>query len=192
MRTCSVMRNRSDIAPAELVQQLAAQMKAKNLQWNNSTAWTKALKESLRSLLESESSNVTDVLYSDSSDSRHEFLLDIVVWDRNDGEGVILAVESEWLQDVAAVEEDFWKLLIVKAPIKLMIFACNRNPRTFSQDAIWAKLSNCIQSYGDHIKGEFYVFMDYAPPPGRRAWWIEIPENGRLKTVPERNWVEFD
>jgi hypothetical protein len=118
-------------------------------------------------------------------------LLDLVVWDRSNGEGLTLAVESEWSQNVDDVADDFWKLLVVKAPVKLMIFACNKMPRMFSQDAVWAKLSDCLLRYRDHIKGEQYVFMDYAPPPGRRAWWIEIPVSGKLEALPDHNGMDF-
>ena len=185
------MIERSPIEPAELVRQISLRMREKDPDPAQSKLWTKALKECLRSLLESEGTNVTQVLYSDRANDTHEFLLDVVVWDRTNSEGVILAVESEWLQNVDDLAEDFWKLLVVKAPIKLMIFASNKNPRTFSQDAIWNKLSDCLARYRDHISGERYVFMDYAPPPGRRAWWVEMPMSERLQAVPERNWVEF-
>jgi len=187
------MLEKGNIEPTELVQQLAARIQTANLDWENSKAWTKALKESLRDLLETKGTNITEVLYSDGDRGKHEFLLDLVVWDRSSGEGVILAVESEWSQSINDVLDDFWKLLVVKAPIKLMIFACNKKPRTFSQDAIWNKLSDCLLRYRDHVKNEHYVFMDYAPPPGRKAWWINIPANGKIDALPERNWVvEFE
>lgn len=185
------MTGRRPIHPAELVHQLAARMQAANLDRERSTAWTDTLKACLRSLLETQGTNVTEVLYSHRDSSKHEFMLDLVVWDRANGEGVTLAVESEWSQHVDAIAEDFWKLVVVKAPVKLMIFACNKRPTKFSQEAVWAKLSDCLLRYRDHIKNEHYVFMDYAPPPGRRAWWIEIPEGGRLHALPERNWFDF-
>jgi hypothetical protein len=178
--------------PAKLVHQLASKMRAANLAWTQSKAWTMTLKESLRILLENQGSNISEVLYSCRESNKHEFLLDVVVWDRSGGEGVALAVESEWSQSVEEVAEDFWKLLVVKAPVKLMIFACNKRPRKFSQDAVWEGLSECLKQYRDHRKNERYVFMDYAPPPGRRAWWIEIPADGRLNEVPQRNWIEFE
>ena len=107
------MTERSSIHPTELVHQLAAGMQAANLAWENSTAWTDTLKACLRSLLETEGTNVTEVLYSHRDTGKHEFLLDLVVWDRSNGEGVTLAVESEWTQHVEAVAEDFWKLLVI-------------------------------------------------------------------------------
>ncbi len=186
------MTQQKTIHPSELVSQLADRMRARNLRWEKSTPWTSALKNSLRDLLESKGTKITDVLYSDRETDNHEFLLDVVVWDRSSGEGVTLAVECEWTQNISAIEEDFWKLLVVKAPIKLMIFACNNNPTRFTQDAVREKLSKCLLLYRDHAEGERYIFMDYAPPPGRKAWWIEIPASGKLQTLPEPNWIIFD
>lgn len=188
-----VMVKQRLIDPAELVRQLAAKMRAASIESESSSAaWTVALKDSIRSLLETQGTNITEVLYSDGENGKHEFLLDVVVWDRADGEGVVLAVESEWSQTIRDVVNDFWKLLVVKAPIKLMIFACNRNPWRFTQDAVSEELTKCLLKYRDHIKDEKYIFMDYARPPGRKAWWITIPANGRLAVLPERNWVEFE
>src|SRR6185437_15640258 len=148
------MLEKGNIEPAELVQQLAASIRAANLERGDARAWTLALKESLRSLLESIGTNTTEVLYSYRDIGKHEFLLDLAVWDRSNGEGLLLAVESEWAQNVEAVAEDFWKLLVVKAPVKLMIFACNRKPRKFTQDEVWNKLGDCLLLYRDHIQGE--------------------------------------
>jgi hypothetical protein len=186
------MTEQKRIHPADLVGQLAARMRAASLDWEKSKIWTETLKDSLRNLLETEGTNVTEVLYSCRDSDRHEFLLDVVVWDRSDGEGLRLAVESEWSQNLDEVTEDFWKLLVVKAPVKLMIFACNNRPRKFSQEKVWEKLSECLLRYRDHTKHERYIFMDYARPPGRKAWWIEIPADGKLEAVPERNWLEFE
>jgi hypothetical protein len=130
------MLEKKPLAPAQLITELAAEMRIANLDKETSTKWTSVLKECLRSLLETEGTNVTEVLYSHRASEKHEFLLDIVVWDRSDGEGVTLAVESEWIQNVEAVAEDFWKLLVMKAPLKLMIFASPEKSVRFSQEAI--------------------------------------------------------
>lgn len=186
------VKSEISITPGELIRQLAAHMHSHDLDWEDTPSWTNALKKSLTAILQTTGSNITDVLYSDSDERKQEFLLDVVAWDRSEGEGITLAVESEWSQSLADVEYDFWKLLVVKAPVKLMLFACNKNPRTFSQEAVWDRLAGCLKLYRHHVCGERYVFMDYAPSPGRRAWWIEIPETGRMNTIPERNWVDFE
>jgi hypothetical protein len=183
---------KTTIHPATLIPQLAEKMRNANLDWQHSAEWTKLLKDSLRQLLESEGTNTTQALYSSNALDRHEFLLDLVIWDREDGEGVSLALESEWEQNIEEVATDFRKLLVVKAPLKIMIFACNPKPRKFSQKAVWDKLCECLLLFRDHIKGETYVFMDYSQPPARLAWWIEMTEDGRLTSIPERQFIPFD
>jgi len=178
--------------PEQLVHDIAAKMREASLDWgDNSEVWTHQLKLSLRDLLQSKGTNKRDVLYSHTEEDIHEFLLDVVVWDRTSGEGVILAVESEWIQHVEAIAEDFWKLMVVKSPLKLMVFGLNDNARTHSQKAVWEKLRECLELYRDHRKGERYVFMDFARGATRRAWWFEVPANGSLKPVPEPQYVTF-
>lgn len=178
--------------PEQLVRSIADKMDSIPLDWFGSDKkWTDHLKRSLCDLLHQKEANGRHVLCSQSERDNHEFLLDIVVWDRSSGEGVILAVESEWTQSVDSIAEDFWKLLVVKSRVKLMIFALNANARKHTQEETWKKLSECLLKYRDHRKGERYVFIDYAPVPARAAWWIEIPNEGRLTAVPDRRNIEF-
>jgi hypothetical protein len=142
-------------------------------------------------MFEAEATDGTEVLCTHVGRKRHEFLLDAVVWNRKDGEGVILAVESEWTQHVTDIEEDFWKLLVVKSPIKLMIFATTPRATKHSQDAVWQRLNECLRKYKDHVAGEIYVFIDFAPAPARKAWWVEVPQDARFAGVLERNWIEI-
>ncbi len=135
-----------------------------------------------------------DVIYSDTDADKHEFLLDVVAWDRDeDGESLSLAVECEWLQTVKEIENDFWKLLVVKAPVKLMIFACPKRGSKFNQHTSWETIKSCMKRYKGHIEGEKYVFIDFAPQPIRAAWWIEIPatHHGKLLAVPERQMIDL-
>jgi hypothetical protein len=160
--------------PEQLVQDVAAKMQAAGLYSQGTTTdWTKILKRSLWELLHSEGTDAQDVLFSDTEADNHEFLLDVVVWDRSDGEGATLVVESEWTQHKADIIEDFWKLLVVKAPMKHMVFGLNKAPRVHTSEAVWNQ------------KGEQYVFINFAPAPARRAWWMEIPEDGRLEEIPK-------
>ena len=132
-------RLRTALHPETLMPRLAEKVRNANLDWQLSTEWTKVLKGSLRELLESEGTNMTEALYSFPDSNRHEFLLDLVIWDRQDGEGASLALESEWSQNIEEVATDFRKLLVIKAPLKLMIFrlfACNPKPRKVTQKAV--------------------------------------------------------
>ncbi len=83
--------------------------------------WTWAVKDGLRSILERD---LTEVIYTDSSRQTSEFLLDLVAWNRDQGEGIDLAMECEWIQNAYEIVRDFEKLLVIKSPIKLMVF-CN-------------------------------------------------------------------
>jgi hypothetical protein len=177
--------------PEQLIHDIATKMRGANLKWDGpNTDWTRQLKLSLRELLQSKEGNETEVLYSRTDENIHEFLLDVVVWDRSSGEGVILAVESEWTQGIEAIVEDFWKLMVIKSPLKLMVFGLNDKAWTHSQKAVWGKLKECLELYRDHQEGERYVFMDFARTE-RRGWWFEVPVNGLLKPVPEPQYVAF-
>lgn len=88
------MTGQAQVTPAELVHQLATKMRAANLDSENSRAWTEALKDCIQDLRETKGTNITEVLYSHRENGKHEFLLDVVVWDRSNCEGVKLAVEA--------------------------------------------------------------------------------------------------
>ena len=98
-------------------------------------------------------------------------------------------MESEWIQSKDEIERDFWKLLVVKSYTKLMVFALNKQPRLHTPDAIWNMLAGCLEKYKHHLKGERYVFIDFAPGTSRSAWWIEIPDDGPSKVIPARHEV---
>jgi hypothetical protein len=174
--------------PQQLVHDLVEMMKAANPDWNGSnTAWTNHLKASLKEMLEIKDANVRDVLFSHTESDTHEFLLDVVAWDRSEGEGVYLAAESEWGQTKQEILEDFWKLLVVKAPIKLMVFALNRKPTVHTLGAVWDGIKDCLMKYRHHQQGEHYLFIDFSPSTS--AWWIEMPKSGRLDEVPPKQTI---
>lgn len=179
--------------PEQLIHDIAVRMRSANLNWyKNDGEWTHELKSTIRELFQSDGTNETHVRCSDPDRGNHEFLLDVVVWDRSSGEGVTLAVESEWTQHHEAIAEDFWKLIVVKSQLKLMVFALNGNARKHTREAIWGTLTECLLKYRDHRKGERYMFMDFALPPAREAWWIEIPADGVLSDVPAKTTISFD
>ena len=173
----------------ELVNRLIALIRADKLDWNFSTAWTKKIKDYLRDMFESQADAV-QVSYSDGAD-RHEFMLDVVAWDKSGHETVTLAVECEWYQKIEEVENDFRKLLVVKSPLKLMIFACNKKARKFRAEDIQEMVKERLRSYRDHVRGERYVFINFAPFPDEKAWWIEVPEDGKMEKVPDPIYIQI-
>ncbi len=123
-----------------------------------------------------------------------EFLLDAVWWRRvapGSAEHVALAVESEFAgwaknrKDVAnEVLKDFEKLLVVKSPLKLMIF-CSRYAKgdtdlVSMRQSIWSRLKECIAQYSHHIEGEKYLFLDTAVRGERKAWVFTAPRSGSI------------
>ena len=179
--------------PQQLANEIAIRMNTANLDWyKNDGDWTRRLKSIIGELFQTEGANPTDVLCSDKERGTHEFLLDVVVWDRNSGEGVTLAVESEWAQHHEAIAEDFWKLMVVKSPLKLMVFALSDKARVHSREVVWEKLADCLLKYRDHHQGERYLFMNFGVPPAVEAWWIEIPVDGPLANIPEKTPIKFD
>jgi len=97
-----------------------------------------------------------------------EFLLDLVWWkDAPDEQRAVLAVESEWGnprdQGIGSradqVTEDFKKLLAFKAPMKLMLFSADNQEM---RDAIHAEIQRYLRRFAQHVKGEEYLFMEFA------------------------------
>jgi hypothetical protein len=111
----------------------------------------------------------------DRSTVRGEFLVDYIWEEKEDGRRVLLAGESEWGSDMYGkphwyrVEEDFEKLLSVKAPFKVLIFSSNYKLEE-SQGAVEGdfsigfaakRLNASLGNYGHHIPGEVYIFVDF-------------------------------
>lgn len=166
--------------PEDLAKALVAYVDAADIDTANNRPWTQAVRSGLQSIL---GCATTEVIFTDTSAGMSEFLLDIVAWSRNDGEGLVLACECEWAVDAAEVLRDFEKLLVVKSATKLMIFASSG--RKASQEAILKVINDSLLSYKHHIAGERYIFIDFARVPKRLAYWIQIPVEGRLSSLPE-------
>ena len=97
--------------------------------------------------------------------------------------------ESEWVgvgRDAESYSKevvyDFYKLLVVKSAIKLMIFASNIEHQ-YPQDSVLKAIKESFESYRHHVEGERYVFVDFAPGGERMAFCLEVPhtKNGRAE-----------
>jgi hypothetical protein len=111
----------------------------------------------------------------DPNSSKGEFLLDFSWGEKKFPQRILLAGESEWGSDRFGekhwyrVEEDFEKLLSVKAPFKVLIFSSNCNiedsesavDRDFSIGFAKQKLKASLEGYGHHLAGEVYIFIDF-------------------------------
>ena len=75
----------------------------------------------------------------------------------------VLALESEWNPSFTHIKGDFEKLLVVKAPFKVMIFqASNR-----TVDELFDKLEECIKFFSSKPVGERYILACYENNTGR-------------------------
>jgi hypothetical protein len=110
--------------------------------------------------------------------AKGEFLVDYI-WhrweDEENGRRLILAGESEWGADRYGgihwdlVEEDFEKLLVIKAPFKVLIFSSNlkmgdsegAEQGDYSLGFAKRKVEASLRNYGHHIAGEVYIFIDF-------------------------------
>lgn len=118
-----------------------------------------------------------------------EFLLDAVWWRRglkNDRERIALAAEFEWAgvnpkapatRDSEfvgnRVEYDFQKLVVVKSPLKLMVFtsaACGDESLEAVQGAVMNRLNAVLKRNADYIPGEIYLVIDTAVKGFRKSW----------------------
>ena len=161
----------------------------------NTGDWTKGVQAALKQLAHNLDVRIEHL--SSAGTTEHgtgEFLLDAVWWRRlipKHVEHVALAVESEFAgfaANTAAVAGevlyDFEKLLVIKSPLKLMIFCTKYSPgfRDLSgmRAGIWSALKQALLEYSHHIEGEKYLFFDTAVKGERNAWIVTIPASGSL------------
>jgi hypothetical protein len=120
---------------------------------------------------------------SKGDDSSSEFLLDFVWWKKfGTSEGALLACESEfgneWARskDVEAIGSDFWKLLVFKAPVKMMVFDVISGGGR--ERKILDLLTDFMRTYIAHVEGELYLFVDTSP--AFKIWYVSIPRSGLI------------
>lgn len=88
----------------------------------------------------------------------HEWLYDVVWLCQPPHTAMALAAESEW-GDPGSVQDDFQKLLCIKAPVKLLLFAYKKGSN--NSIAVWDGLRNYLNDYPHHLSGETYIFMEF-------------------------------
>jgi hypothetical protein len=134
--------------------------------------WTTAVKAGLYEL----GQNPELLVCCHNSKESGEWLLDLI-WMRRDTQEIVLAVESEWGR-AGDIEDDFVKLVSIKAPRKLMLFA------TKIQDSrsVVEGLEHLMRKYRYHLEGEEYVALNVtAEKP--LCYHFRVPRDGRLDAV---------
>jgi hypothetical protein len=183
--------------PAQLLKELILGLKEHNggKTWTGggNKIWTDAVKLSLKKIGERRSAFI-QCYYTKAEPDMQEFLLDLVWWDKDGVEGASLACECEWQYApftdseayANAVGADFGKLLVFKAPLKLMIFASSlESPHI--EELVVTEINRYLDSYKHHVVGETYLVLDFAPKP--KAWIAKIDQNGA--THPELSAFEI-
>jgi len=134
--------------------------------------WTVAVKRILKKLADRKAY----IVYP-----KPEWLLDVVWLHRKTG-AIHLAVESEWGNKVEVLD-DFQKLLCVKSPLKIMIYYAYHG-------SLVADFEEYMRSFDQHLEGENYVLLEFAPGsqgPADSIHFYNVRKgnlsNGRLQSV---------
>jgi hypothetical protein len=106
-----------------------------------------------------------------------EWLLD-VVWFASNRHEIVLAVESEWGMP-GDVQDDFDKLMSIKAQRKLLIFNAIGQ---FQSNQVVERLEGSMRAYPLHLEGEEYMALDMRAE-GTFGYRFKVPKNGRLESV---------
>ena len=120
------------------------------------TKWTSFLKSELRKVGKKHQYLVSPC----PDDDNKEWLYDLI-WFRNDSNNqlreVALVLESEWSRDPWHIQEDFEKLLVAKAPIKVMVFQNYGN----NLPDLWRLLKDGIRIFEKQASDETYILAAY-------------------------------
>lgn len=125
--------------------------------------------------------------YGHRSAGLSEFLIDFMWWDKRNKahQQMVLAVESEWYNirpglpnpEILYAEEvakDFYKLLVIKSPYKLMLFSSDGGTK---RDLVVKRLESDVHSFVGHLAGEEYLLLDTSSD-GWGAYRLKILTNG--------------
>lgn len=132
--------------------------------------WTKQIKEALRKHGNAKGYYV----YPDPKKGNREWMLDLIWLDKKTG-AIRLAVESE-MGNEDEVLNDFQKLLCIKAPLKIMIYYVYKKPFV-------EKFADCFRDFDQHVNGEHYLLIEFAPGPTDRTHLYQVRGDGRLAKV---------
>ncbi len=154
------------------------------------SAQTSSVKHALDKLGQSLNYNVS-VTDSERARTERDWLLDVVWWEP--GRGVVLAANCHW-GNAGQIAHGFQRLMAVKAPLKLMMFASRHAgaeredvPLRTDIDAILQALSAYLLDFNQHIAGETYVLLEHVETDSAfRAYEFHVPADGKLEIkLPE-------
>jgi hypothetical protein len=114
------------------------------------TSWNKACQAAVDSLARSLEFRMTSSSVSEFAPERQ---LDAILY-KNDAP--VLVVGSAWT-DRAELDRSFHRLLLMKAPQKMLIYSCKK-----SQKDVLDQLSHAVACFPYHLAGEEYVAINIA------------------------------
>jgi len=111
----------------------------------------------------------------------HEWLLDLVWMDKT---GMKLAVESEWSRVMAHRLDDFEKLMSIKSPLKLFIYATGSPSESGN---VHRELTKYMQGedepgFSQHLEGEEYILMEIRDG-NAHFYHYTVPNTGSVTKV---------
>lgn len=188
--TKGAMNRHSDIiAPMEFATKITLEMISEHLiraigetLTPNSSAsqWTKTVKNVLAHLGRNQLGYMPCASGCDCSE-QGEWLLDLIWMDKASW-AIMLAVESEW-GNKAAIMEDFGKLLCIKAPHKMMLINTASHK---SSDDIRNTLATMLRGYPYHVSGEEYLLLE-CTDAGAYRYLFRVSSDG---SVSNPQWQE--
>jgi hypothetical protein len=134
--------------------------------------WTRAVTEGLREMGEAR-----NLMVCCHGSRAGEWLLDVIWMDKKE-HSVALAVESEWGSQ-KQVEDDFDKLMSIKAGRKLLLFSTKNHK---GADVIIKQLEANMRAYPYHLVGEEYLLLEVTAP-GAFRYCFKVPNDGRQDDV---------
>jgi hypothetical protein len=144
-----------------LVEELVLRVCPKVTSSSGDGMWTQAVKEVLADLGRNRGFLSQPGKLADEETS--QFLLDFIWWKNREDNDIVLAVESEWGND-RKVCEDFGKLLVIKAPLKLLVFGTKSQPH--GTEVMHKLKRDYLAKFAGYLFGEKYVFLDFCVPEG--------------------------
>jgi hypothetical protein len=135
------------------------------------TCWNKACHVAVDSLARSLDFAMTSSSVSEFGPERQ---LDAILY-KNDAP--VLVVGSAW-SDRAELDRSFRRLLLMKAPQKLLIYSCKK-----SQKDVLDQLSHAVACFPYHLAGEEYVAVNIAGAEQQSfATALRLPDDGRISS----------
>jgi len=113
------------------------------------------------------------------SKEQGEWLLDLI-WMVSKDWRTVLAVESEWGSKIGAIQEDFGKLMSIKARHKLLFFKAR--DQAHADEIMKDAVVSLMEAYPYHLAGEEYMTIGRTSQ-GAFRYRFDVRGDGRLNSV---------